>query len=149
MTTTPCDCHCLLSIVKYRRKMFQCCLFFSSKKKPPPDLKIDLINATSASSVSTHSPYSNSTNPSKGGDNNSSFYLLGAPGSVSDMTRRHSHTVPTSGQQCFVHKSAPVTPLNRSTNNVNALDQSKYVFFKFITRLDSNSSENKKSEIKY
>ena len=99
-------------------------VYFSSKKKPPPDLKIDLIRASSVSSVSTHSPYSNSSAnnpPSKLGDN--SFYLLGycAPGSISDM-RRHSHTIvpPTSSEQ--IHKSAPVTPLNRSTNNVNSLD---------------------------
>ena len=55
------------------------------------------------------------------GDENGHFVLLGAPGNVTDM-RRHSHTVRSPRS---VHKSAPVTPLNRSTTNVNTMEQTQ------------------------
>ena len=62
-----------------------------------------------------------SADVSKTGDESEHFVLLGAPGNVSDM-RRHSHTVRSPRS---VHKSAPVTPLNRSTTNVNTMGQTQ------------------------
>ena len=62
-----------------------------------------------------------SADASKTGDESEHFVLLGAPGNVSDM-RRHSHTVRSPRS---VHKSAPVTPLNRSTTNVNTMGQTQ------------------------
>ena len=119
------------------------------KSKKPPDLKIDLLSDTS-SMASTVSPryiilfyswyfyvrletiemangknlislfFKSRCSDLSKSSRNQDLILLGAPGNVSDM-RRHSHTYRASKS---LHISAPVTPLNRSTTNVNSEDQS-------------------------
>ena len=73
----------------------------------PPDLKIDLLSENSSSGKRA----SYTSLKSQG---SSSVMLLGAPGG--GHLRRHSNNLLVSPR----NKSAPVTPLNRSTSNVNA-----------------------------
>lgn len=84
-----------------------------------PDLKIDLLSEHSSPSRS-NSPYSPSGRNSSATTGTNSQggmgVLLGAPGDVRGL-RRHSHNLRVTPNR---NKSAPVTPLNRSTTNVNA-----------------------------
>ncbi len=82
----------------------------------PPDLKIDLLS--DASSTASNTPYSlSSRSPSQSSSKRGCLNLLGAPGNVSNL-RRHSHNLRLTPR----NKSAPVTPLNRSTTNVAAVN---------------------------
>ena len=94
----------------------------SGKLQTPPDLKIELLSENSSSNGKQASY---SSLKSRG----SSVMLLGAPGNTSGL-RRHSNNLLTTASPR--NKSAPVTPLNRSTSNVNAASnipyQAVYVF---------------------
>ena len=105
-------------------RIFKFCL--SGASQPPPDLKIDLLSENS--SQASYSPLK-----SQG----SSSLLLGAPSGVSGL-RRHSNNYLTSR-----NKSAPVTPLNRSTSNVSSASNitytSEYVYVILICNMNSRA----------
>ncbi len=88
------------------------------QQQGPPDLKIDLLSESNSTASNSPSPYSPLSGPASeaGKSKQGSGVLLGAPGNVSGM-RRHSHNVRAPHPR---NKSAPVTPLNRSTTNVHA-----------------------------
>ena len=95
------------------------------KSQPPPDLKIDLLSESSG----TSSPFSRAASLSPSANNEmqsaraiskaygNAFLSAESAGNGGDPQRRHSHS--PRAPPIVRNKSAPVTPLNRSTTNVN------------------------------
>jgi hypothetical protein len=106
-------------------------LSIPQNSQPPPDLKIDLLSESSG----TSSPFSRGAllSPNENGDEETSKSFSQCYGTAflsaesaacrnGDPHRRHSHS--PRAPQIMRNKSAPVTPLNRSSYNVSHIQRS-------------------------